>query len=403
MGLNSARFSGDPILEQCLAGTHRMLAPETNLSVMRVQEALTTLGFPTGPLDGVLGPTTGQQVSDFKVSRGLSPSDPVVGPGTSAQLDAELFKDPPRLDPAFGELAAFVAAHSVEPFVGFEHKELVMATLNSQRHDTGKFLSSVMASGQCLAIVAVSRASGLTDPRIPTDTIARLSNIRGSGSTKHFTGTDGAQHVAVSIADNTILGKNFLTHHPSLRKAKVTLRATLCHEMTHIRNDGLDLKSTPLTDTGTYADPVLAQSVTTTSGVPTGSVFEQFAHEMVARHVDWIIDRENSGDPTAAQFLDPAALVEGAHFYFAETDPELFSDNGYIAGILAQGEELTYAQIGLWLGRCGGMRFSGNADIQDISVGLFNSAADEAARIAGDPTGVHPDADGLIPLSADFN
>jgi hypothetical protein len=45
MALRSARLSGDPVLEQCLAGQHRMLAPEENLSVMRVQEALVKLGF----------------------------------------------------------------------------------------------------------------------------------------------------------------------------------------------------------------------------------------------------------------------------------------------------------------------------------------------------------------------
>jgi hypothetical protein len=95
MALRSARLSGDPVLEQCLAGQHRMLAPEENLSVMRVQEALVKLGFSPGQLDGVFGPTTGAAVSAYKQSRALQPSDPVVGPGTSNGLDAEVFFDPP--------------------------------------------------------------------------------------------------------------------------------------------------------------------------------------------------------------------------------------------------------------------------------------------------------------------
>jgi hypothetical protein len=59
MPLQSGRFSGDPVLEKCQAGTHRMLTPETNLSVMRVQEALTTVGFSTNGLDGIFGADTG--------------------------------------------------------------------------------------------------------------------------------------------------------------------------------------------------------------------------------------------------------------------------------------------------------------------------------------------------------
>jgi hypothetical protein len=364
MGLRSARFS----LEQCLAGSHRMRAVETNISVMRVEEALTTLGFRTGPFDGVFGPTTGQQVSTFKVSRGLSPSDPMVGPGTSGQLDAELFIDPPSLDPAFDELALFVAAHSVEPFVGFALAGLLDTPLNSQRHDVVLFLLSVMTSTQCLGIVAVSRAGRLNDPLIPADVIRRLSNIPGSGSTVHFIGADGLMHDAICIADETILGKDYLTHYPSGRRAWVDLRGRLCHELTHIRNDGLDLQSAPLTDPSTFIDPDLAARVQAGSGKFTGDVFYQFAHEMVARHVDWMIEHENAGDPFAARFLDPAALAEGAHVYFAETDPaKIFSDNGDIAGSVAQGDALIYTRIALCLRRCAERRFSGDADVQDIS------------------------------------
>jgi hypothetical protein len=48
MPLRSARLTGDQVLENCLAGTHRMLAGEDGLPVMRVQSALLDLGRSVG-------------------------------------------------------------------------------------------------------------------------------------------------------------------------------------------------------------------------------------------------------------------------------------------------------------------------------------------------------------------
>ncbi len=99
MALRSARFSGDPVWQQCLAGIHRMLAPEENLSVMRVQEGLRALGFFTGKLDGFFGPVTGAAVDRLQdVSRHLA-GRPGSRPETAEKLDDELFVDPPSLDP----------------------------------------------------------------------------------------------------------------------------------------------------------------------------------------------------------------------------------------------------------------------------------------------------------------
>ena len=44
MPLRSATLSGDPVLEQCPEGTHRMLAGEDGLPVKRLQQALNDLG-----------------------------------------------------------------------------------------------------------------------------------------------------------------------------------------------------------------------------------------------------------------------------------------------------------------------------------------------------------------------
>jgi hypothetical protein len=92
-----------------------------------------------------------------------------------------------------------------------------------------------------------------------------------------------------------------------------------------------------------FFDPNLAASRTQATGVPSALIFAQFAQEMMARHVDWIIERVSAGDPLAAQFLRPAALAEGAHFYFAASDPSFyFHDNGYLQTILTQGSKAPF-------------------------------------------------------------
>jgi hypothetical protein len=88
--LRATRFAGDPVLEACLGGTHRMMAPEEGIAVVKVQAALIDLGFalPMFGADGKFGDETGQAVTAFKTREQLSPNDPVVGPGTMGRLDA---------------------------------------------------------------------------------------------------------------------------------------------------------------------------------------------------------------------------------------------------------------------------------------------------------------------------
>jgi Putative peptidoglycan binding domain len=404
MELQSARFSGDPVLTQCLNGAHRMFEPEENLSVMRVQEALRRLDFDPGPLDGIFGGATGTAVTKFKQEHNLSPSDPVVGVGTSGTLDSLLFHNPPILDPDFGEVAPFVAAHSVEPFVGLTLAPLIDAPLNSQRHDVGRSMLTALGSGHCLAMVAGSRAGDVPDPRIPADVKAEMVNLGpASGTVRHFTGTDGLPHVVMVIDDLTIRGKRFLVHRPTLRKVKIDLRGTLCHELTHIRNSGLGLENTPDFDVDTFLDPNLANAMSNASGRKTAAVFAQFAHEMNARHNDWMIEQEAAGNPFAAQFLQPVELSEAAHFYFAESDREFyFQDNGYIGAILARGHQAIYQQMALWLRQCANMTFSGDPARQAVSAQLFRDAADSAELTALNPGLLRPPGNGLYPVSTDF-
>lgn len=91
MPFRSSRFSGEPILEACLAGKHRMFAGATGEAVRKVQQALLDLGYrfsagATGSFEG----STGAAVVAFKKAHALMPNDPVVGPGTMKALDADI-------------------------------------------------------------------------------------------------------------------------------------------------------------------------------------------------------------------------------------------------------------------------------------------------------------------------
>jgi peptidoglycan hydrolase-like protein with peptidoglycan-binding domain len=89
--LSNPRFAGDPVLEACLAGQHRMLAPESGAAVAKVQQALIDLGFPlpVHGADGNFNDETGVAVIAYKTDRQIFPNDPVVGRGTMTSLDAE--------------------------------------------------------------------------------------------------------------------------------------------------------------------------------------------------------------------------------------------------------------------------------------------------------------------------
>src|SRR6478752_6968726 len=141
MPLRSARLTGDPVLTQCQEGAHRMFAGEDNLSVMRLQSALLDLGLSVGShgADGIFGPDTGAAVTTFKNRHGLTPNDPVVGKGTAQALDDDLFRDPPELDPAFGEFSSAVVEHRLEQFVARELIAMLQTPFDSWRRMLATF------------------------------------------------------------------------------------------------------------------------------------------------------------------------------------------------------------------------------------------------------------------------
>jgi len=87
--LIAPRFFGDDVLASCLSG-HRIFdgSGDPPDSVALIQQALADLGFGINA-DGVFGTETDSAVTAYKTGKGLTPNDPVVGPGTMAALDAD--------------------------------------------------------------------------------------------------------------------------------------------------------------------------------------------------------------------------------------------------------------------------------------------------------------------------
>lgn len=419
MPLRSARLAGDPVLEECLAGRHRMLAGEQGLPVKRVQQGLIDLGRPVGPsgADGIFGPNTGAAVTAYKTDKGLTPNDPVVGPGTSKALDDDLFFDPPVLDPTFAEFSPAVVDHRVEPFVGLELRALLNTPLDSWRHMLGMFALKSLNSGALLGIVAESRAidirdrflavadpvqEGLSADDFFDDQIILGGDVKGRTVTY---AAGGQQRSFIVVRDSVILGRETILRQSDGTHAPVTTQGVVVHELTHARNlkGSQALSETADTDSDVYTDTALAQA-RSAAGRPTAESMRRFVEEMVARHVHWIVLREMAGTPgtIAVRTLQADQLAGAALFYFAEV-PGLWDFNGYGKAINDRGDAARFSQLDLWLRRCAAQSFSDIAADDQQSTLAFQAAAQLCAERAGSPILVALTADGLFPLPQDFH
>lgn len=417
--LRGPRFSGDPVLEECLAGRHRMLASEDGLPVKRVQAALIELDFPVGPrgTDGVFGGDTGAAVTRYKTHKGLVPNDPVVGPGTSKALDDDLFVDPPTLDPAFAEFSAFVVAHRLEPFAALELRAMIGAPLDSWRHMIGRFALVSLSSARLLGIVAQSRAVGLRDAFLAAADPTQLGGVTADelfddaiiggdalASTVTFQ-AGGEPRSFVVIRDDVILGRAVVVRSTDGTRAPATLQGVLVHELTHVRNraNSQALVATSDDDIDVYADTALARARSAASG-RTSDVLDSFVAEMVARHVHWIIQKEEAGTPgnLAILALQADQLVGAVTFYFVEVGA-IYDSNGYGAAISAQGDAVRLRQLELWLRICARQSFSDDPAQDEQSTLVFEAAAQHCADLIANPSFELPVDDGLVPLPADFS
>jgi len=423
--LKCPRFAGDLFLQNCADNVRQMRAPDSGLAVKRIQAALVDLGLSVGPkgLDGAFGLDTGKAVTAYKTDRGLSPHDPVVGPGTMGRLDAELFFDPPELDPTFREFSPLVVSRRVEPFVGIELASFIGAPLDSWRHDIGLFALTALNSRELLGIVAGSRAEDLRKPFI--DDAAPMQPLldgtlinadqyftnntteedrRQHGVTVSFTHRSGVIHSFILVNDKVILGKA-VTRHPlpdgTEQTAPETIQDVLAHELTHVRNHGFveALGSSPDDEPASFADPG-ASHAASTPGNSTAEVMATYVAELVAKHVEWVVRKEVEGAAAAIPVLAPNQLAAAFRFWFQR--PEHFFDNGYMATINAQGDAQQFRQLDMWMRRAAPLTFTGLASEQARTQALVRAAAAFCAGQAVTPTDL-PEPDGTHPLLRDFH
>jgi peptidoglycan hydrolase-like protein with peptidoglycan-binding domain len=422
--LRCPRFAGDPFLQDCADNVRQMRAPDNGLAVKRIQAALVDLDIPVGPkgLDGAFGPATSAAVTAYKTDRGLSPHDPVVGPGTMGKLDAELFFDPPEVDPTFREFSPLVVTRRVEPFVGIELASFIGAPLDSWRHDIGRFALTVLNSRELLGIVAGSRAEDLRTPfledaapmqPLPNGTQINANDFftnntteadrRQHGVTVEFTHRSGVIHNFMLVADEVIMGKA-VTRHPlpdgTQQTAPESIQDVLAHELTHVRNRAfvVALRSSPDDEPASFADPGASQAVSTPAN-PTAGVMATYVDELVADHVEWVVRKEVEGAAAAIPALAPNQLAAAFRFWFQR--PERFGDNSYMATINAQGDAQQFRQLDMWMRRAAPLTFTGLASEQARTQALVRAAAAFCADQSVNPTAL-PEPDGTHPLLRDF-
>jgi peptidoglycan hydrolase-like protein with peptidoglycan-binding domain len=99
--LQSARFSGDSVLEACLDGERILQQGSSGAAVSLIQQALIDAGFPLPNygVDGIFGSETRTALQDFQRASSLV-VDGKLGPGTMSALDALFSGGAPVLPPA---------------------------------------------------------------------------------------------------------------------------------------------------------------------------------------------------------------------------------------------------------------------------------------------------------------
>jgi hypothetical protein len=322
------------------------------------------------------------------------------------------------LDPTFAEFSPAVVSHRVEPFVALELASLVSAPLGSWRRVLADWVLSSLGSGLLLGIVAQSRAIDIRPAFIQA-----ADPIQSSGSAEDYfddeiiLGDALARTIPfgaglrtcsfIVVRDSVILNRDSIAAADG-RRANVTLLGVLAHELTHARNlAGIEsLELTAGTDTDAYHNTALAQAASAT-GNSTAQVLRQFVHEMIARHIHWIILQELSGTDgtTAIQNLDRDQLAAAFFFYFVEAralfDPG--DSNGYMANI-SHPDDALYHQLQLWIQLATDLSFSEDLAQDQAATALFRSAAQDFAdrRTALPTLPGFLEGSGVFPADGDF-
>ena len=112
--LNSARFSGNLVLEACLDNEQTLRQGSSGDAVTLIQQALIDAGFPLPQFgaDGIFGAETRSALQDFQRASSLT-ADGILGQNTMSSLDALFSGGAPALPPAVPVIPQPTAAPTV--------------------------------------------------------------------------------------------------------------------------------------------------------------------------------------------------------------------------------------------------------------------------------------------------
>lgn len=337
MALTSPRFKGEPTLEACAAGTHRMLTPEQGIAVRIVQEALLELGFalPSGA-DGAFGDETTEAVHQFKRLNSIFPDDGVVGPKTMNALNA-MFQVVDIFQP-------FVAAGRVDRGVADLLNELHVFSNTSFAKETAHFAFVELSNGNCAGLVRASQANALI-PFVPASGHAELAAYQAAGNIGNNGETPAVEENGV------VTGYSIFRDDVAAGANRFFSYLVVAHELTHFRNRILfkDLYSQAAFDPINYVDPALAAASGGAGFQPTNATRAYYCDEIACRHVAWHVgqDLRHLGYETkagqiflaASQFADLAAAPNQDYYdsgYMAALKPRPADFNRQVATWLAQ-------------------------------------------------------------------
>lgn len=403
--LRSSMLIGDPVLTECLQGSAKLAFGSDGVPVARLQAGLIEAGVPVGPkrADGEFGKDTAAAVAKFKTAHGLVPSDPVVGPGTTRELDDRLRREP--ADTArFGVFAPMVRDRRLEQFAAVALLQLLGQPTGSWSADVAEFARKALDENLLIGIATEARKWDLfpayeaLDSAVNTDERFRDDTVLTAPATFTLVHAGGDRHAMILLREKDTLGRTRTTRDKTGLKARRELRDVLVHELTHARNVGdRHLENLKEADPKIFLDPKLAQQLGASKPM------RYFVTEFVARHVSWVVLKEFGGKPgdQAVAGLVPENLAVAAREYFYENMHNRFR-NGYTDILVRRGDKAIFAQAGMWLRQCSTQLFATGAGHQALSKRAFLEAADLCDALALSPFFDENRGDGIHPLGRDF-
>jgi putative peptidoglycan binding protein len=408
----SPRFQGSATLEQCLNGLRTMppqngSQPETDgVAVKMIQRALVDLGYLLSEteVDGNFGSRTATAVSRYKADRGISPSDGVVGPKTSAALDDEF--QPDFLDP--GSFSDFVDDARLDEDIAGLLDLLDGLTSLPWAHQTAVLAFQELTNQNLAGIVRASQIGDLKT-QVPVAEHPAIDAVAASLVGQTFA-KETSFDQAGWIRGHIIVQDAFVDRAQPGDERHVGALLALSHELTHFRNRVLErsMRTQAITATD-FVDVSTASAATTASGDSTSVTRAIFVAEIGGRHLAWKVFQDLVVDH-AQQMLDagvitrPEAVAELTtslapgklfrsvlRFATDGANPSTtYADNGYMSALLA-GQGFNH-QAAIWMRTANELGYHNEAartvEVRNTLSDEFNAQSPGFATPVATPAGL---------------